>query len=361
MDSVARMTADLLQATGDLIAIRSESFHEQELVAHFEQRLRAVSWLEVTRVGDNLVARTDLGRTHRVLIGGHSDTVPANDNESPTFTNGRVAGLGATDMKGGLAVMMALAESVAEPAVDVTWLIYAREEVAVEHNGLRELFAERPDLCEADVAILCEPTSALLEAGCQGTLRMQLTLRGARAHTARAWMGRNAIHRLGHVLTAIAAYEPRKPVIDGCEFHEALQCVNVAGGVAGNVVPDEAVLTIGHRFAPDRDGLEAEAHVRSVIEPLIEANDELVVTDLSPGAAPSLTHPLLAGLIERNALTVDAKLGWTDVAFFAERGVPAANFGPGDAPLAHTAGEWVSRESLEAAHAVLYDLICTET
>lgn len=350
---------DLLTATADLISIRSESFHEQELVAHLEQRLAAVSWLDVTRVGDNLVARTELGREHRVLIGGHSDTVPANGNETPVVENEVVTGLGATDMKGGLAVIMALAETVAEPVHDVTWLIYAREEVAIKHNGLREIFSERPDLCATDMAILCEPTSSVLEAGCQGTMRMKLTLRGARAHTARAWMGRNAIHRLGAVLSTISDYEPRQPVIDGCHFHEALQCVFVEGGVAGNVVPDEVVLTIGHRFAPDRSGEQAEAHVRSIIEPLIEDGDELTLTDMAHPAAPALTHPLLAGLIDRNGLAVNAKLGWTDVAFFAERGIPAANFGPGDAPLAHTAGEWVSRDSLDAAYGVLHDLIST--
>lgn len=355
--ATTNMTTDLLKATADLISIRSESFHEQELVAHLEQRLVAVPWLEVTRVGDNLVARTETGRTERVLIGGHSDTVPANGNERPTIDGDRLAGLGATDMKGGLAVMMALAETVSEPAVDVTWLIYAREEVAIKHNGLRELFEARPDLCAADVAILCEPTSALLEAGCQGAMRMRLTLRGTRAHTARAWMGRNAIHRLGDVLVEITGYEPRRPVIDGCTFHEALQCVAVEGGVAGNVVPDEVVLTIGHRFAPDRNAAEAEAHVRSVIEPFVEPDDELLLTDVSHPAAPSLDHPLLSGMIERNGLVVNAKLGWTDVAFFAEHGVPAANFGPGDAPLAHTAGEWVSRDSLETAYEVLFDLI----
>ena len=236
-------------------------------------------------------------------------------------------------------------------------MLYAREEVAIAHNGLRELFAERPDLCQADAAILCEPTSSEFEAGCQGTLRMKLTLRGARAHTARAWMGRNAIHRLADVLTAIAAYEPRQPVIDGCHYHEALQCVFVDGGVAGNVVPDAVTLTIGHRFAPDRSGAEAQAHVRDLLAPFVEADDTLELTDLSVGALPSLGHPLLAGVIERNGLPVNAKLGWTDVAFFAERGIPAANFGPGDAPLAHTKGEWVSRDSLNRAYQVLNDLL----
>jgi len=348
---------DLLNATADLISIKSESFHEQEIVEHFESRLRAVPWLETSRVGDNLIARTNLGRERRILIGGHSDTVPANGNETPIIEGDRVTGLGATDMKGGLAVMMGLAEMVAEPAVDVTWLIYAREEVAIKHNGLREIFAERPDLLETDAAILCEPTSAELEAGCQGTMRHKLTLRGERAHTARAWMGRNAIHRLGDVLSEIAAYEPRRPVIDQCQFHEALQCVFVEGGVAGNVVPDATTLTIGHRFAPDRTAEEAEAHVRSIVEPFMQEGDEMVLTDCSNPAAPSLRHPLLAAMIGRNDLPVNAKLGWTDVAFFAERGIPAANFGPGDAPLAHTKGEWVSGPSLERAFAVLHDVL----
>lgn len=350
---------DLLQETADLIAIPSESFNESELVDHLEQRLRAVSWLHVDRVGDNLVARTDLGHDYRLLIGGHSDTVPANGNETPTFDGDVLYGLGATDMKGGLAVMMALAESVERPAVDLTWLFYAREEVSIIHNGLRELFAERPDLCEADTAILCEPTSAQLEAGCQGTVRFELTLCGERAHTARAWMGKNAIHRLGEVLGAINGYVPRQPVIDGCHFHEALQCVFVSGGVAGNVVPDSVKLTIGHRFAPDRTAEEAIAHVQELLAPYLDGEDVLEVVDSAIAAAPSLTHPILAGLINRNDVEVNSKLGWTDVAFFAERGIPAANFGPGDAPLAHTAGEWVSRESLETAYRVLNDVITT--
>lgn len=359
MSSAAALAppVDLLQATADLINIPSVSHHEQELVAHFEARLRAVPWLTVDRVGDNLVARTELGRPLRLLIGGHSDTVPANDNETAVFEGDVVSGLGAADMKGGLAVLMALAESVDAPAVDVTYLIYACEEVAARFNGLNQLFAERPELVAADVALLGEPTSAMLEAGCQGTMRHTVVLRGARAHTARAWMGRNAIHRLGEVLTEIAAYEPRQPVIDGCHFHEALQCVFVEGGVAGNVVPDEVTLTVGHRYAPDRTAAEADAHVRSVIEPFLEDGDSMELTDLSEAAAPGLEHPLLAALIERNGLEVSGKLGWTDVAFFAQRGIPAANFGPADAHLAHTKGEWVSRESLDRAYRSLHDLL----
>lgn len=349
---------DLLAATGALIDIPSVSHHEQVITTHLEARLRSVPWLDVHRVGDNLIARTEGGHGARLLIGGHSDTVPVNENDTAIFEGDRVRGLGAADMKGGLAVLMALAEHVEPAAVDVTYLIYAREEVAIVHNGLREVFAERPELLtDVDVAILGEPTSASLEAGCQGTMRHQLTLRGQRAHTARAWMGTNAIHRLAAVLTTIAAYEPRRPLIDGCEYHEALQAVFVEGGVAGNVVPDHVTLTIGHRFAPDRSADEAEAHVWETIAPHMADGDTLERTDLSVGAMPGLNHPLLQSLIARNRLEVKAKLGWTDVAFFAERGIPAANFGPGDAPLAHTQGEWVNRDSLDRAYGALFNLL----
>jgi len=365
MTSVSSLAppVDLLALTGDLINITSVSFEEQVLVAHLEEQLRAIPWLETHRIGDNLVARTNLGHAHRILIGGHSDTVPVNGANNvavfePRSGHGEtVRGLGASDMKGGVAVIMALAAAISEPAVDVTYLIYAREEVAAQHNGLAEVQRLAPELLDADVAILGEPTCALLEAGCQGTMRMVLSLKGARAHTARAWMGRNAIHRLGTVLAAIDAYEARTPTIDGCTYHEAVQAVFVDGGVAGNVVPDEVTLTVGHRFAPDRTPAEAEAFLRSILEPHMEEGDTLELTDMSPPAAPSLTHPLLSSLVNRNQLTVKAKLGWTDVAFFYARGVPAANFGPGDPTLAHTAGEWVSRDSVESAWASLSDLL----
>jgi len=225
------------------------------------------------------------------------------------------------------------------------------------HSGLREIERERPDLLEGDVAILGEPTAATLEAGCQGTMRLRLTISGTRAHTARAWMGHNAIHRLGNVLALLGTYVPRRPVIDGCQYHEGLQAVYVEGGTAGNVVPDRAVLTINHRFAPDRTADEAEQHVREVLGPAVDDGDVLEVIDLASAAKPHLSHPLLAAFCGRNDLSVRAKLGWTDVAFFAERGVPAANFGPGDAEVSHTAGEYVEREHLEFAHQALHDLL----
>ncbi|CAN5594097.1 succinyl-diaminopimelate desuccinylase [soil metagenome] len=350
---------DLLALTGDLVAIASESHHEAELVDWLEAELRPLPWLTVDRVGDNLVARTDLGRATRVLFAGHTDTVPANGNAMPRIEGDTLWGLGSTDMKAGLAVMLELARTVEAPAVDVTYVFYAAEEVAAVHNGLSHLFRDRPDLLVADVALLGEPTDAAIEAGCQGSMRFLVTLRGERAHPARPWMGRNAIHKLGRVLAAVEAHPAREPEIDGCRFREALQAVGVTGGVATNVVPDLATLTLNHRFAPDRTPAEAEAAVRAVLAPALEVGDEVEVVDVAPAAAPSLDHPILAALIARNGLAVTAKLGWTDVARLAEHGIPAANYGPGDATIAHTAGERVDRAPIERSFAALDELLRT--
>jgi succinyl-diaminopimelate desuccinylase len=349
---------DLLALTAELVAIPSESFQEAALVAWLEGELRAVPGLEVTRVGDNVVARTMLGRPARVVLAGHTDTVPENAGNGRVRIDGDTLwGLGASDMKSGLAVMVDLARTVTEPAVDVTYVFYAREEVAAEHSGLEELVRERPDLLAGDLAILGEPTYGAVEAGCQGTLRVEVRLAGVRSHSARPWMGRNAIHRLGPLLAAVAAVPERRPVLAGCEYREALQAVKVTGGVAANVVPDLAVVTLNHRFAPDRSVEDAVENVRSVVGPFLEDGDELVVVDAAPGAAPAADHPLLARVIAARGLEVRAKLGWTDVARFSALGVPAANIGPGEPTLAHTLDERVERGPLEATHAALLDLI----
>jgi len=351
--------SDLLAVAAELVDIPSESGQEADLVRHLERRLVDAPWLELTRVGDNLVARTSLGRTRRLVLAGHTDTVPAHAdaNAGARVDGDRLSGLGATDMKGGLAVLVQLARTVAEPAVDLTFVFYAREEVAAARSGLVELIGARPDLLAGDAALLGEPTSAGLEAGCQGTLRMRITLAGRRAHTARPWMGHNAVHRAGPVIGAVAADEARRPVLDGCEFREAMQVVAIEGGVAANVVPDQVVLTVNHRFAPDRSAAQAEAHVRQVIDPWLEPGDLVEVVDVAAGARPATSHPLIRTLVERNGLAVEAKLGWTDVARFAELGVPAANFGPGDPTLAHTAGEFVTGAELERVFAALDDLV----
>jgi succinyl-diaminopimelate desuccinylase len=350
-------SVDLLARTAALVDVASPSRAEGPIVELLEAELRALAHLEVTRVGDNLVARTTLGRPLRLVLAGHTDTVPADGNAAARLTGDRLLGVGSADMKGGLVVMLELARTVTEPAVDVTYVFYAREEIASAESGLGELFAERPDLLAGDAAVLGEPTDAAIEAGCQGTLRLRVVLRGARAHTARPWMGRNAVHRLAGVLAVLDTYVERRPVIDGCEFREALQAVSVQAGVAGNVVPDEAVVTINHRFAPDRTLAEAEAHVRDRLAPHLEPGDTVELVDAASAAAPGLGHPLLARLTELSGGDVSAKLGWTDVARFAEHGVPAVNFGPGDSTVAHTAGEYLDRAPLERAWAVLDQLL----
>jgi succinyl-diaminopimelate desuccinylase len=350
---------DLLVQTAELVAIPSESHHEAALADHIEARLRALEHVRVDRLGDNVVARTTGGRDMRLVVAGHLDTVPANGNATPEIRDDVLWGLGAADMKGGLAVMLALAAAVSDPAIDVTWIFYAGEEVAADHNGLGHLFAQRPDLVTGDAAVLGEPTGGALEVGCQGAMRLRVELRGARAHTARPWMGRNALHRAGRVLAALDDYVPRQPVIDGCTYREALQAVFVEGGVAANVVPDRAVVTLSHRFAPDRTGDDALTHVEDVLAPYLVEGDTVTVVDVADAAAPGLTHPLLAALRGRNALEVRAKLGWTDVSRFAAAGIPAANFGPGDSALAHSKGERVDRASLDAVFRVLGDLLRT--
>jgi succinyl-diaminopimelate desuccinylase len=351
---------DLLAATADLVAIASESHQEAALADHVERRLRAVPWLTVTRLADNVVARSP-GNGPRVLLAGHLDTVPANGNAIPVVEGDVLHGLGAADMKGGLAVMLHLAETLDDPAQPVTFVFYAAEEVARVDNGLLQIDATRPDLLEADVAILGEPTGAVIEAGCQGVLKVRVSLGGRRAHAARPWMGVNAVHRLGPLLETIAGAPVREPVLDGCRYRDALSVVDVKGGVAGNVVPDRASVTLSHRFAPDRSDIEAEAWLRDLLSPHLDdiLGDTFEVIDRAPGAAPGLTHPVLTALQAALGAPPRAKLGWTDVAFFAGRGIPAVNFGPGDPEVAHTADERVERRDLDAAHRALHEVLTT--
>jgi succinyl-diaminopimelate desuccinylase len=262
-------------------------------------------------------------------------------------------------MKGGVAVLLELARSIGAPELDVTYVLYACEEVERRHNELGHLAASRPDLLGGDAAVLGEPTAGIVEAGCQGTMRVKVSLGGRRAHTARPWTGVNAVHRLGRVLSALERFEGRRVELDGCIFVEQLQAVAVEGGIAGNVVPDRASVTINYRFAPDRDAEAAEVALVEFLAPVFEParGDVLEVLDASSGAPPALGHPVLAALVDATGKLPSAKLGWTDVATFAARGMPATNFGPGDPLLAHTSEEHVTRAELEHVHDVLARLI----
>ncbi|MGH9088275.1 MAG: succinyl-diaminopimelate desuccinylase [Acidimicrobiales bacterium] len=349
------MSTDLLARTAELVQAASVSRQERSLADQVAGELGRCPGLALDRLGDNVVARTRLGRSHRLVVAGHLDTVPPAGNAEPRIDGDVLWGLGAADMKGGLAVMLDLAASPVAPAVDVTWCFYAREEVARSESGLLQLWEERPDLLAADAAVLGEPTGALVEAGCQGTMRAVVHLAGVRAHTARPFTGRNAIHRLVPVLDRVAAWEGRRVTLDGCEYVEQLQAVGVEGGIAPNVVPDQAKVTLNYRYAPDRDGAAARAFLSDLLESFLEPErgDRWEVVDAADGAPPSLDHPLLAALVRGAGAPPRAKVGWTDVATFWAHGVPAANFGPGDPLLAHHPDERVERRSLERAREVL--------
>ncbi|MDP9071497.1 MAG: succinyl-diaminopimelate desuccinylase [Actinomycetota bacterium] len=353
------MTVDLLARCAQLVDVASVSHHEEAIADLVEAELRAVPWLEVERLDNNVVARTCSGKQERLLLAGHLDTVPASGNERARIEGDVLWGLGSADMKSGCAVFLELALAVAEPVVDVTYVFYECEEVASEFNGLKKLLGRRPDLTRADAAVLGEPTGGRIEAGCQGTLRLDVTLGGRRAHTARPWMGRNAIHRLAPLLDRCAAYQERRPVLDGCEYREALQAVFVVGGVAHNVVPDLATARLNHRYAPDRSADDAVAHLRHFLGEVVDEDggDVVELVDHADGAPPGLDHPLLAALARRVDQPPRAKLGWTDVAFFSARGIPATNFGPGDPALAHSDGERVERAEMESTFAVLRSVL----
>ena len=335
------LSADVVTLTRQLVDIESVSLREQEIADAVEAALTAYDHLSVSRHGNTVVARTGLGRAERVVIAGHLDTVPLNDNLPSRLEGGLLHGLGSCDMKGGDAVILRLAATVPEPNRDLTFVLYDAEEIAAEHNGLGKLAASRPDLLAGDFAILMEPSNAGIEAGCQGTLRVEVRTTGERAHTARAWRGVNAIHRAGEVLRRLEAYEPRRPVIDGLEYHEGLNAVSVRGGVAGNVVPDECVVEVNYRFAPDRSEAEAEAYVREFF-----AGYDVRLTDSAPGALPGLDRPAARAFVEAVGGEPAPKFGWTDVARFTGLGVPAVNFGPGAPMLAHKQEEHVPVEHI---------------
>jgi len=346
------LAADPVDLTCALVDIRSVSGEEATIADAVQTALEKLGHLEVVRDGNAVLARTNLGRAQRVILAGHLDTVPVNEN-LPVRREGEVLhGLGTVDMKSGDAVFLHLAATLREPRHDVTFVFYDCEEVEATRNGLGRIERERPEWLRGNLAIVGEPSNAVIEAGCQGTMRVELRFAGRRAHTARAWMGVNAIHALAEPMRRLAAYQPRDVEIDGLTYREGLQAVRVSGGVAGNVVPDEAVLTVNFRFAPDRTPEQAEKHVREVFDGF-----DLSVVDLSPGALPGLSSPAAAALVTAAGGKAAAKLGWTDVARFAALGMPAVNFGPGDPTLAHTREEHVNAGEIRQVAAVLREFL----
>jgi succinyl-diaminopimelate desuccinylase len=330
------LASDPVALTRALVDIESVSGNEKEITDAVELALRSAKHLSVERAGNVLRASTSLGRAQRVILAGHLDTVPVNANLPSTVEGDLLYGCGTADMKGGVALQLHLALTLPEPAFDVTYLFYDCEEIEAERNGLNVISRTHPEWLGADFAILLEGTYGLVEAGCQGTLRAKVRIEGRRAHAARPWRGVNAVHLAAEPLHRLAGYESRRPVIDGCEYREALSAVRIHGGVAGNVIPDLCEIEINHRFAPDRTVEDAVEFLRSFFD-----GYELTVVDSAPAAPPGLTAPPAQAFLAAIGEPPVAKLGWTDVARFAALGIPALNYGPGDPNLAHAPDEHV--------------------
>ncbi|WP_100485702.1 succinyl-diaminopimelate desuccinylase [Mycobacteroides abscessus] len=344
------LAGDPIALTAALVDIPSESRQEAQIADAVEVALREqTSGFEVIRNGNAVLARTNNGLGTRVMLAGHLDTVPAADNVPSRHEREILHGCGTVDMKSGDAVFLHLAATVT-PRVDLTLVFYDCEEIESSANGLGRIERELPDWLDADLAILGEPTAGLIEAGCQGTLRVVIRTRGTRAHSARSWLGDNAIHKLAAVLDRLAAYRARIVDIDGCQYREGLSAVRIDGGVAGNVIPDEAAVTVNFRFAPDRSPEQALVHVHEVFDGL---DVQIELTDSAAGALPGLDRPAAAELVGAAGGVVRAKYGWTDVSRFAARGIAAVNYGPGDPNLAHTRGEHVPVQQITAVTEVL--------
>lgn len=348
------LAAGSVALTRQLVDIASESGDEAAVADAVEQALRTLSHLEVIRDGNAVVARTRLARAQRVVIAGHLDTVPINDNlpswlvgadgarHGGTAQPGDVLwGRGTVDMKGGCAVMLTAA-AIPDPTVDVTWVWYDCEEVDSARNGLGRIARNHPELLQADFAVLCEPTAGEVEGGCNGTLRVDVVTHGVRAHSARPWQGSNAIHAAAPILDRLAAYQAAEVEVDGLVYRESLNAVLVSGGVATNVIPDECRVHVNYRFAPSTTGEQALAHVRQLFDGF-----DVELVDVADGARPGLDAALAQQFVAAVGAAAKPKYGWTDVARFSALGIPAVNYGPGDPSLAHADDERVDIAEIE--------------
>ena len=336
--------------TLDLVNIASVSQDEQAIADSIQAALVEVKHLKVSRISNSIIAQTNFGANQRVVIAGHLDTVPANNNFPGKKTSTEVIGLGSVDMKSGIAAALKLAAALTNAKYDVTYLFYESEEIETKYNGLELITKQAKDLLNCDFAILMEPTNGIIEVGCQGTLRFQVSARGTRSHSARWWNGENAIHALTPVLEILNSYKSREPIIDGHKFREGLQAVKINGGVAGNVVPDEVTMTINHRFAPDTTPAEAEENMKKLFK---DFNFQLL--DVASGAPTGLNNELIKDFVSKIGTAIAPKFGWTDVARFAAAGIPAINFGPGDPNLAHHPDEAVKIKQIEDVFTSLKD------
>ena len=350
------LLGDVAELTRALVDIESVSGNEVEIADAIEQALKPLSHLSLTRDGNAIVAKTNLGRPQQVVIAGHIDTVPVADNlpsKLMSFEREQVIwGRGSVDMKAGVAVMLKLAAEITEPAFDVVWVFYDQEEIEASKNGLGRLVRNHPELIKGNFAILCEPTAATIEGGCNGTMRIEIALSGIKAHSARPWMGSNAIHKIGGVLNVLNAYIPEEIEVDGLVFRESLNAVLVSGGIATNVIPDSASVTLNYRFAPSRSVEDATNYLRTLFP-----DSSFTVVDSAAGARPGMNSPEAEAFVAAVKASVNPKYGWTDVARFSEMGIPAVNYGPGDPNKAHADDENVLASQIYACEAGLRNFL----
>jgi succinyl-diaminopimelate desuccinylase len=362
------MDEELAKITEDICNIQSVSGAEQELADYVEQFLSEMDYLEVVRVQNTIVAKTNFGHARRVILAGHIDTVPVSKitNNLPTqrkVEHGEqiIWGRGTVDMKAGDAVFLYLAQNLPQLSeqlqYDISFIFYECEEVSGDLNGLRQLVEDHAELIHADFAILGEPTGGGVEAGCNGSLRFDITLTGKAAHSARAWKGENAIHKSLRVLEILNTWNSIDPqehivVVDELEYRESLNAVLISGGVATNIVPDECKIHINYRFAPDKSATQAQKIMQELF-----SGYELEYKDISEGARPGLNLECVQKFAdyarERTGISVRAKMGWTDVARFSALGMPALNFGPGDPMLCHHDHEQVEVRDITRCYEVL--------
>ncbi|MDQ2739298.1 MAG: succinyl-diaminopimelate desuccinylase [Actinomycetota bacterium] len=342
------LSVDPADLTATLVDIPSVSTTEGPIADAIESALRSLRRFEVVRSGNSVLARTELRRPTRVLLAGHVDTVPIADNVPSRLDADTLHGCGTTDMKSGDAMLLHIAATLEKPSKDLTFVFYDCEEIEHERNGLTRIERELPDWLAADLAILGEPTNGQVEAGCQGTAMVAITVRGRRAHAARSWLGDNAIHSAAEVLERLRRFESREVEIDGCRYREGLNAVSISGGVASNVIADECTVRVNFRFAPDRDADAAVGLLKELFDGF-----EVDVLDVASGALPGLSAPAAAEFVRAAGGVAVAKYGWTDVARFAALGIPAVNYGPGDPSLAHTREEHVSRRQIQQMTEVL--------
>ena len=361
------MVLDLAAPVGDLarslIDIPSVSGDEKRIADASEHALQGLAHLTVMRDGDAIVARTDTGATERVIIAGHLDTVPIASNVPAVVKDDLLFGRGAVDMKAGVAVQLSLAAEVTHPRRDVTWVWYDHEEVESHKSGLGRLMRNHADLLQGDFAVVCEPTDGLIEGGCNGTMRVEITIPGITAHSARSWKGTNAIHASAPVLNVLRSYEARTASVEGLDYREGLLAVGIRGGIAGNVVPDSCVVTVNFRYAPDRTPEQAFAHITETFSDAVPPGTDISAVDHADACRPGLDSPGARELVDAVSRTGSpaprAKLGWTDVARFGARGIPAVNYGPGDPELAHTDNEHVSISQIESVRKGLHAWLTT--